>query len=156
MSVKNNHLSSSQRGSILVYAVLIIVFFAGLAVFLRGSSTPVFSHIEDTRRQYEVEYLLDSVSHIMVARCPVELTTTVPELVSCLNKMKKFKIRYPKAEGSNVATVWRNNQGFISSDINTNEEGRFQIKDVEFLIQFPDDIDLIRKRTLNFKAEGGI
>lgn len=150
MSVKNNHLSSSQRGSILVYAVLIVVFFAGLAVFLRGSSTPVFSHIADTRHQYEVEYLLDSVNHILnnhLVSETIDFNDDV-QVVNRLNEMKTFKI------GTSIVT--RINSG-ISAEmaVQVLEAGvleKIVVEDVDFKIELEDGTVLSRSRTLQLRV----
>lgn len=150
MSVKNNHFLSSQRGSILVYAVLIVVFFAGLAVFLRGSSTPVFSHIADTRHQYEVEYLLDSVNHILnnhLLSETIDFNDDV-QVVNRLNEMKTFKI--------GTATVTRINSG-ISTEmaVQVPEVGvleKIVVEDVNFKIELEDGTVLSRSRTLHLRV----
>ncbi len=152
MSVKNNHfLSFSQRGSILVYAVLIIVFFAGLAVFLRGSSTPVFSHIADTCHQYEVEYLLDSVNHILnnhlLSAETIDFNDDV-QVVNRLNEMKTFKI--------GTAIVTRINSGISAEEAIQNPEvgivKKIIVEDVNFKIELEDGTVLSRSRTLQLRV----
>lgn len=151
MSVQNNHfLPSSQRGSILVYAVLIIVFFAGLAVFLRGSSTPVFSHIADTRHQYEVEYLLDSVNHILnnhLLSESFDLNDSI-KVANCLNEMKTFKI--------GTAIVTRINSGISISEVKPISDlgvlEKIVVEDVDFKIELEDGTVLSRSRTLHLRV----
>lgn len=156
MRVKNNRLSfSSQRGSILVYAVLVIVFFSALAVFFRASSTPVFSHASDTRRQYEVTYLLDSVNHILNEHLlykDVDFTNNI-EVANCLSEMKTFVMKSPSQSEDEATVVTRMNSGIKSESIifvtdSNNQVSQIKVENLEFKIKFADGTALSRTRTL--------
>lgn len=129
---------------------LSLFFFAGLAVFLRGSSTPVFSHIADTRHQYEVEYLLDSVNHILnnhLLSETIDFNDDV-QVVYRLNEMKTFKI--------GTATVTRINSGISTEmavqDVEAGVLEKIVVKDVDFKIELEDGTVLSRSRTLHLRV----
>lgn len=59
-----NTTSNHEKGSILVYALLVITFLSGLAAYLSAISSPVIFEMTDTQKLLQTDLLNDSARNI--------------------------------------------------------------------------------------------
>lgn len=58
-----------EQGSVLVYALIVITFLSGLAVYLQTMSDPMIFQTKDTQQILSTEFLADSMENILSELC---------------------------------------------------------------------------------------
>lgn len=108
------HSNPTERGSILVYALLVITFLAGLASYLNAISSPVLFQMTDTQRILRTDYLNDSTSEIFTAVVCSKVSNTL-EQSAIPQTIKPYKTTILKIDNENSYTITTSINGTVSS-----------------------------------------
>lgn len=84
---------SREEGSVLLFAVVVILFLATLSLFFRSATSPVFTHHHDARRTLQAEYMMASAVNVLKAEL-----LAIPNWSSNKNEIKTFLNDYKKIE----------------------------------------------------------
>lgn len=159
MNQRLQRLSTSkpkERGSILVYCVICILFLSSLGLFFRASSVSTVNPTADTRRLYETQYFMDSVETVINAQILDLWFIEKLSKYQISNKINSIKtVILPDGSGKN-AVVTRTSEVSIN-DIDITYyllifPDKITVRNMHFKVQLPDGSSVRRTRTLVFRA----
>ncbi|WP_443743582.1 hypothetical protein [Sutterella sp.] len=159
-----NHRLGRERGSILIFALTVLFFFSGLAVFLKTMlDSQVFVESRDAEYAVEADLLFasgfDAYGMIFTEAFPNTQTTDLAEnrAAAALNSIGKVTVKNSRSSSFDTLGVFYTNKKINSVIITVDGMGwRIKTKnDLIWHLELVDGTKLTRKAPLNLYVHWG-